>query len=232
MDRTIIDLPCDLFAPVMRDWHLDARGRSAGDGVTGDGQVVYSSRAKWVARLDVMLTRRDRILAWGAIMARMRGRVNLLRICLCAPYRPLPRDILSPSDLALVEAGLPHSDDSFFSDDTGYSYSPTVSILAAAPAGSTSLSIDGDEINDLLEPGHWFSISDWLYRVTGMSGSGAATVITFEPPLRRAVTTANEIALDASVIMAFETDAEGRSQLDAGRRGTATLNLVEWTNRP
>ena len=87
-------------------------------------------------------------------------------------------------------------------------------------------------INDLLEPGHWFSISDWLYRVTGMSGSGAATVITFEPPLRRAVTTANEIALDASVIMAFETDAEGRSQLEAGRRGTATLNLVEWTNRP
>lgn len=232
MDRTIIDLPCGLFAPITRDWHLDARGRSAGDGVTGDGQVVYASRAKWVAKLDINLMRRDRVLVWGATMAKMRGRVNLLRLCLCAPYRPSAADILSAEDLALLEDGIPHSDDTYFDDDTGYDYVPTAAILGAAAAGVTTLLINGTAINNTLEPGHWFSISDWLYRVVGISGTGLTTAITFEPPLREPVTTSDEIVLDATAIMAFESDAEGRSSLYAGRHGTATLSLVEWTNRP
>lgn len=232
MEREIIDLPCSLFAPIMRDWHIDPRGRSAGDGVTGDGQVVYATRAKWVGKLDFALRGRDRVLVWGAIIARMRGRVNLLRLCLCAPYRPLPRDVLGLDYHSIYPDGIPHDDGAFFDDGSGYEYEPTASILGAAAAGATSLLINGSEIDDLLEPGHWFSINDWLYRCTSIDGSGSTTTITFEPPLREAVTTSDELNLNAHTIMAFETDSEGRAALEAGKWGGASLSLVEWTNRP
>lgn len=232
MDREIIDFP-DLFRRVLFDWNLDVRGRSAGDGVTGDGQVVYAMKAKWSAKMDVLLAEREHILAWRAIFGRVRGRVNIIRINVNDPFRVLTEDILDAGDVGVIEGdGVPHDDDAMFDDGTGYSYEPTAPVLSAGSMGATSLLIDGSPIYDQLAPGMYFSIDDWLYLCTGIEGEGASTSITFEPPLRRPASTADSINLNASVLMVMVQDVDGMPALDVDRVSKPTFDLVEWTNRP
>lgn len=234
MDRTIYDLPHNVFGPTVSEWQLDVRGRSAGDSVTGAGQVVYSNLARWTARLDFSTTRRHRVLAWRAIMAKMRGRVNILRVGVCDMYRPKLTEMgLSAADAALITGdGIPHSTGAPFSTGVGHAFEPEAPVLATAPAGSTSITVNGGPIGNALQPGQYFSIDDWLYIVTGAESAGTTMTVTFEPPLRRQATSANVVRTNATALMAFETDTEGRLALTQGRFGAPSLSLVEWTSRP
>jgi hypothetical protein len=232
MERSIIDFPCSLFGAVTRDWFIDVRGRSGGDNINGNGQVVYGSQPRWVATLDFNLIKRNRVLVWQAMMAKMRGRVNLLRICVCDPFQPTNGEIgLTASYIAEIEAGIPHSDDAYFDDDAGYTQGPTLAGVATA-TGATSITVNATPINDALQPGHFFSVDDWLYRVTGISGTMASRTYEFEPPLRRAVTLVSVINLRPQVIVAFDSDAEGRAKLGSGGRvGQVSFSISEWVNR-
>lgn len=234
MNREIIDLPCGLFGPLVSDWILNVRGRAGNDSVTGNGQVVYGNAARWEATLDLSGFGRERQLAWAAIRAKLRGRVNLLRVCVCDRWRPKYSELgLSDEDIALIRGdGIPHSDDTLFSDGTGYGYAPTIVLEADIGAGSESITVDATSVNDALQPGHWFSIDDWLYQVSGMDGDMDDRTYYFEPALRRAATAGMEISLEASTIMAFQTDMEGRMARELGKHGNTQIQLVEWTNRP
>lgn len=232
MERAVIDFPGQLFGAITRDWMIDVRGQSGSESVKGNGQVVYGSQPRWVATLDFSLMKRNRVMVWQAIVAKMRGRVNLLRINICDPFQPTDAEVgLTVSEAALAESGIPHSDDAFFDDDAGYTQSPTLPGVAAA-LGATSITLDATPINDALQPGHLFSVSDWLYRVTGISGTEAARVYEFEPPLRRAMVATDVLDLRPSVIVAFDSDAEGRAKLgSAGRNGGVSIAVTEWVNR-
>lgn len=234
MERKIIDLPCGLFGPLVSDWILNVRGRAANDGVTGTGQVIYGNQPRWEATLDLSGFGRDRVLAWRAIRAKMRGRVNILRVCVCDRWRPKYAEMgLSADDIALIGTGIPHSDGAFFSDDTGYDYTPSVTASVTWVAGSESITVNTTPINDALKPGQWFSHDDWPYQVVGVSGTPTARTYTFEPPLRRAIPAGASITIgEATCLMAFQDDSQGRMPLQYGKHGTTQIQLLEWTNRP
>lgn len=228
MERTVIDFPCELFGAVTRDWHIDVRGRSGNESISGNGQVVYGSQPRWVASLDFNLIKRNRVLVWQAMIAKMRGRVNLLRICVCDPFQPTDKEIGLE---AAPEDGIPHSDESFFDDDVGYSQGPVMAGVSAA-IGASTITLNATQISDALQPGNFFSVDDWLYRVTGISGTMAARTYEFEPPLRRAMLVTDNIDLRPHVIVAFDSDAEGRAKMASGGRvGTVSLSVTEWVNR-
>lgn len=222
MNRTIIDLPCGMFGPLEADWFINPRGRSAGETVDGGGQVIYGVQPRWEASLTLSNFGRDRVLTWRAIRARMRGRINVLRICVCDRWRP-----------KLTGESVPHSDGSYFSDGTGYGYVPTLVIPFGADAGEDEILVNATPIDDLMQPGHWFSHNDWPYQVVGLSGTLTERTYQFEPPLRRAITAGDEIRVgEATALMAFQDDSQGRVSLALGKHGDAQINLVEWTNRP
>lgn len=232
MERTVIDFPCNLFGAIARDWIIDVRGRGGSESVAGNGQVVYGSQPRWVATLDFNLIGRNRIMVWQALTAKMRGRVNLLRICACDPFQPtLAETGLSATQIAEIRAGIPHSDDTYFDDDAGYSQGPTLTGVSAA-RGAVSFTANATPINDALQPGQMFSVDDYLYRVTGISGTTEARTYEFEPPLRQAMTTADVIDLRPHVIVAFDGDLEARAKLGSGGKvGTASIAITEWVNR-
>lgn len=230
MDRKIVDLPC-MFGPLVSDWHINPLGRSAGDGVTGAGQVLYGAQPRWEATLNLAGFRRDQVLTWRAIKAQMRGRVNILRVCICDMYRTSWRSIglHDPNE----GDGIPHDDDTLHDDDTGYEQELTLVAPVTFEAGAEEIIVDAAPILDALQPGQWFSHDDWPYQVTGVfQEDGGLTRYTFEPPLRRDIPEGEEITTKATALMAFVGDMEGRLSLDMGKRGTTTINLVEWTNRP
>lgn len=232
MERSVIDFPCSLFGAIARDWIIDVRGRGGSETVAGNGQVVYGSQPRWVATLDFNLIGRSRILAWQAITAKMRGRVNLLRICACDPFQPTFSEMgLSAAQVAETNTDIPHSDDSLFDDDSGYSQGPTLPGVSAA-RGASSITVNATTINDALQPGHMFSVNDYLYRVTGISGTMAARTYAFEPPLRVAMLATDVIDLRPHVIVAFDSDMEARARLGSGGKvGTASIAVTEWVNR-
>lgn len=233
MDRNIIDLPC-IFGPIVSDWVLNARGKSGGEGVTGTGQVVYGNQPRWEAALKLSGFTKERVLAWRAIRARMRGRVNVLRVCLCDLYRPTWGAIGLPAgDIDLLRGnGIPHDDDAYFSDDMGYEMEPVLLTAGTLAAGAETMAFASSAITAALQSGNWFSYDDWPYQVTGVDAGDDETTFTFEPPLRRAIPAGSEITLRPTALMVFETDLEGRMPLNLGKRGEADINLVEWVNRP
>lgn len=232
MERTIVDFPCSLFGAIARDWIIDVRGRGGSEAVAGNGQVVYGGKPRWVATLDFNLIGRNRVLVWQALTAKMRGRVNLLRICACDPFQPTFAEMgLNAAQIAKINSSIPHSDETLFDDDSGYSQGPVLAGVAAA-RGATSFTVDATPVNDALQPGQMFSVDDYLYRVTGMSGTMPARTYQFEPPLRQAMLTTDTIDLRPHVIVAFDGDLEGRAKLGSGGKvGSASIAVTEWVNR-
>lgn len=237
MDREIIDLPCGMFGPLESDWYINVRGRAAtGEGTQGSGQVIYGNQPRWEASVDLSGFGRERVLAWRAIRASMRGRVNILRICVCDMWRPTYRELGLPSDsIALLRGrGIPHSTGAMFSTGVGYGYVPVIEVHSGFDAGVEEITLDATAINDTLTAGHWFSHDDWPYQVKGIKGDGmTARTYMFEPPLRRDIAANEPIRMGmATALMAFVDDAQGRMPLRNGKHGTANLQLVEWINRP
>lgn len=229
MQRRIIDLTC-IFGPLVSDWHINVRGRSAGDGVTGAGQVIMGNQPRWEASLNLAGFTRDQVLTWRAIKASMRGRVNIVRVCVCDMYRPTFRQngITPPPS-----NGIPHSDNALHSDNAGYSQEFTVRMTETILAGATEMTVDASNAADAMTAGQFFAHNDWLYQITGIyDAGGGMTRYTFEPPLRRDIPAGDEIYSQATALMAFTEDLDGRLPLDLGKRGVASINLVEWVNRP
>jgi hypothetical protein len=229
MQRDIIDLPHNL-GPKVSDWVINVLGRSAGDGVTGSGQVVLGRQPRWESTLTFSAFGRDRVLAWEAVRASLKGRVNVLRVTICDPYRATLSEVGIPAD---DPPETPHDDDALFDDDTGYDYEPTFLALETYERGAEEITFDATSIGNALQPGQWFSHDDWPYKVTGIwQEDGGLTRIKFEPPLRRDIPESAEITLRATGIFALESDLEGRLPRQFGKSGEATVNLVEWTSRP
>jgi hypothetical protein len=131
-------------------------------------------------------------------------------------------------DQVLIRAGVPHDDDTLFSDGSGYAQTLSAPALAPAAIGDTTINFNGDAIGNALQGGQMFSVDDWLYQVIAVEGAGAAAVVTFEPPLRAPVAAGDELALNATALMAVTDDLQGALELQPGLIGNPSLQLVEW----
>lgn len=191
--------------------------------VSGATQVVSSDAGIWKARLGgIVITRRDAVLTFRAIANLLEGRLGTILIPFCRAYQPTLNidGILDP---------VPHSDDTFFSDGSGYvGATVEVSLASGIAARSVSASVN-IAYGDTLQPGQHFSIGERAYRLrTVVYTSDSTANITFRPPLREAALAGTRLEFDDPVVrMRLASDTEMDLELQGRRRSFPTVNFIE-----
>lgn len=205
--------------------------RSGGVAINGVEQISGPLTAIWRFRVVLPINSVGRARSWRATLAKLDGRWNYLRLRVCDRARIGRRDVGAWSGSDPV----PHSDDSFFSDDTGYGLAqPASSVQVAAARGATSLQVLASDFDGAMTAGVFFSVADWLYLVTDWSvneDDDTKLDITFKPPLRVAADEGDTVDFDAKSVWILDADDTGRMPLRLGRFGEVELNLTEAIGR-
>lgn len=215
------------------DPQLSFNTRSPGMAIDGSEQIISPLSERWTFSavfpiLDATAARTIRI-----VKSRLKGRFNYLLLRICDQYRITRKDVgFSVGDDG---PGTPHSDGAYFSDGTGYQTSPQPSapIMAVAAANATQVIVSAAPFNGKMSAGVFFDINYYLYQIDGweLSSDGLTYTLDISPPLRAAVSTADMANFDAKCLWRLETDSEGRLDLQIGKFGFVTLNLVEPIGR-
>ena len=226
---TIIDLAqpiSDRTDPI-----LVPNTRSGGQSINGMEQVISPLTAIWQWRIILPINTVGRARAWRATLAKLDGRFIYLRASVCDRYRIGRRDVGAWSSSDPV----PHSDDSFFSDDTGYGLAqPSSPVQVAAARGATSVRVLASDFAGAMTAGVFFSISDWLYLVTDWEvneDDDTLLDITFKPGLRVAAEVGDDVEFDAKAVWVLDSDEAGKMPLRLGRFGEVELMLTEAIGR-
>lgn len=224
MIRDVVDFPANLARWTVYNLELNVRGRSGGDATDGSGQVVLGVQPRWEASLSLELLDADQVRAWRAFLSRLKGRVNVMRLPINDPLH------IGLTDWGVDASEVPFSDDEFFDDGSGFATEPVLQGVTAA-AGANTFTIDATPINDALKPGQHFSVNDWLYRVTGVYGTPTSRQYTFEPSLRRAIVSADNIRAWATCQFALSGDMDSGPRMESIVYSKVELQLVENINR-
>jgi len=217
----------DLWPPALhpRDIgiHYRARNLSGGAATNGYEQVVMSPAGLWVVEYGrVRIASAAIAQLWNGLATRWEGRLNPILVPFCLGPRPYAGG-------ATEAPVLPHSDDTFFDDDTGYTqFAIVASVAMAAPLRATTLAIDmaaGGE----LAIGQYFGIGDRAYQIRSIdSVAGTVTTVGFRPPLRVAAAAGTVVNFDRPVCkMRLETDDAMAVTLELFRHASPTVRFVE-----
>lgn len=203
------------------------RTLAAPSSISGITQVVASDAGIWKATLgEIDIRRREQILAFRAIGVRLEGRLNPIVVPLCGAWQPRPP---GPADGSSLLAAVPHSDEAFFSDGSGYvGIVNSVSLADALAVRATTADIVIDA-GGTIEPGQHFSIGNRLYRIRSVDyTSETEATITFRPPLREAADAGAALEFDDPVcLMRLATDNEMDLELALHRYGSPTVTFLE-----
>lgn len=213
--------PCEVLRPQTVAFDIAPRSLAAPPSVSGFGQVVASDAGIWKVTFGNLLVRsRSAVLAHRAIANLLEGRLNPIVVPLCRGYQPKPDGADDLYD------AVPHSDDAFFSDDTGY-VGRVVDVVTAgswaarAVSGFVTVHYAGQ-----IEPGQHFSAGERLYRVRTFDAETGA--ITFRPPLREAVPSGTNLEFDDLVVRVRLADDAGMDlELALRRFGNPTVQFIE-----
>lgn len=202
--------------------------RSGGVSITGGEQVVASASGRWRARAVFNVLREDRVLAWRAFIASLNGRAGLLEIGPFDFHRPADANGRRVSNVEAAQvSGL-----GFLFDHSGFGQQDfTFATLAAGAAlRATRITINAANSWQAPRAGQYFGIGQRLYIVTAIyraANSGPWTV-DFWPQLRAAASAGERIITDRPIcLMRLASDEIGGLDLDFGRIGQASLDLVE-----
>jgi len=213
------------FDPVYRT----TSGGAVGEGL---GQISSSDAGFWKATFEkVFVSQRynpDVVKAWHAIDSLLGGRETpILMPVPVSGRRPLPAGV---TDADIDGDAVPHSDDSFFSDDSGY-VSEWIEVVLAANAAYRATTLSLTKIAcGTIESGMRFSIGPRLYQVKRVvSQSAGAAVVVTNFPLREPALAGAECSFARPVcLMRLATDSEMNLPLERNRRASPTINLVEY----
>lgn len=220
MRQTII-IPRFLMRATACQWRIDWRGQGAVSGLDGSDQIIYNAFPRWVGTAQVSL-RGDMGRVWRALIARGQGRVN----CYSVPMvDPIARQLDAPADFWRAS----------LEDYLAGRYvepRPTITCAADAAAGAETITVDERAAARPVRVGSILSAADWPFVVTGRSGSGAATVLEVEMPLRRAIAAGAQIDLAPRGLFVATDDAMGWPSFAGSTSQAPTLDLAEWITRP
>ena len=208
---------------------IASRSLAAPASVSGVSQVVASDAGIWKATLGGIVVRsREAVIAFRALANLLEGRLNPVMVPTCRAYQPIPSGFTSTTAAALLD-DVPHSDDAFFEDDTGYGGSTANIVLTnsvASRAVSANITI---EYGGQLEPGMFFSLGDRLYRVrTAVYSTPTAAAITFRPPLREAATAGDVLEIDRPACrMRLLDDSQMDLELQLRRFSNPSVSFIE-----
>lgn len=210
------------------DPQLSYNSRSGGLAIDGSEQIISPLSERW--RFTAVFPIHNKI---GARIIRrakskLKGRFNYLQLRVCDQYRITRRDIGAWSDTDPVT----HSDGSFFSDGSGYALTqPKAPVTADALKNSSVVTVRASDFAGAMTAGVFFSINFSLYQVDDWELVGDNYVLQISPPLRANINTEDEADFDAVCYWRLESDDDGRLDLQIGRFGAVTLNLVEPIGR-
>ena len=233
----VIDLCCSDLRFFSQNLWLVGKTSSAGPGLDGRSQVLVSENRIWRARLDLTAENGPGILKFRQMAAKLNGRAGRIRMCVNNFFTPRYNgnlqefyDLLgiSPGDVA---AGfMPFSDSSTFSDGTGFALpSPSEPRVSGSyQMGKTQIAVSG-VYGEMLQPGAYFSINDFLYIVE----ENSAGLLTFSPPLREAIAIGDTVNVSAPKIQVrLSSDSGFRPEVENFRRvKPMSLDLEEAFER-
>lgn len=220
--------PVNLLKPQSIMVDINPRNMKGPTAQSGFVQTISNSAGLWKATFyNVPVYNASMIRAWRAIFNQAEGQLNEIEI----PVWDYPR---SPMPSGVVESdfnnnSVPHSDDSPFDDDTEYESSLiTASVGTVASAGAVSLTVTKSTIGTI-EPGHRFSINGRLYEINSVSSQDDSTaVVKIRPPLREAVTTADNLVFDYPTLkVRLASDTEMQLPLNFNKQSFQTVNFIE-----
>lgn len=219
--------PCDVLKPRNRQVDPVYRSVSGGVAVNGFSQVVASDAGIWKATFDgVWLRTADQVKTWRAIRSHAEGRLNPILLCVCEGTRRPILDGINPSEMGRQ---VPHSDDAFFSDNSGYISSWTdVSTSAGGALRAVTLDLI-KTISSELEPGQRFSIEERLYEIKKIiTQDDDSATIKIWPPLREFVPLGTHLEFDRPVLrVRLADDAAMDLPLELNRFSTRTIEFLE-----
>lgn len=217
--------PRSLFPATDVEISLQGRATTGGMSVSGISQLVKTDHGGlWRFIFSgIVLRSKDQVRTWRALEGQLDGGATKLIVPIC-DLRHAPRP-----DGALPGDSVPHSDDTYFSDDTGY-VSGLMSAVAvgAAALGASSLGIDM-LVGSALMGGEHFTIDHptegpRLYRVISVDGD----TIGIRPTLREAVEDGEEIDFnDPRCTVRLAGPDTMNLNLQLGRFGQVGVAFVE-----
>jgi len=218
--------PLDALPPRNMSLDIASRSLSGPSSVSGYAQVSASSAGIWKMTYDqIPVLTENAVVCFRAISAILEGRLGSILVPIYRRYQPVPD---GAEDAGLFDP-VPHSDDAFFSDGSGYvGRVIDVQLTSAVVKGATSASI-AINVAGLIQPGQHFSIGERLYRLKAVSYTSDTTAsITFTPPARDAVSAGDNLEFDDPVCrMRLASDSEMDLPLEYDRWAFPTVQFLE-----
>lgn len=203
-----------------KNFRIDARNRSGGEGITGREQVQGQGLGRWLADIDYPLNNRERALARDALLARLEGRANYTAV----PLRP---GALAPTVMPLVQGKVYSGRKLVLPPGVTYgSQGIRPMLIGGAPANATSIIIDpGTTVG--IQSGVKFSFNNRLYQIRDIDLE--TMICQIRPKLREPMP--HLAALEfwrCTCLMRLVSDDSGSGSINFGRFGTASMSFVEY----
>jgi len=217
--------PEDVLRPQNVSFNIAPRSLAGPTSVSGVTQIVASDAGLWKITFGSIIVKdRAAVITHRAISTLLEGRLQPILVPFCRAYQPA--SAVGTADGLYDE--VPHSDDAFFDDDTGYVGGSTEVVSAAmdarAVSGAVTIAYGGP-----IEPGQVFSIGERAYRLRTVVYTGTNTAnITFRPPLREAAPYGTFLNFDDPIVRCrLASDDSMDLELALRRFATPTVQFVE-----
>lgn len=219
----IYNWPTLLLSPRINDLRLMANTRSAGESITGFEQVADGITSRWMLSLSFNNLRKDAILPYRALKAKLNGRSNAVRV-------PIRDTWLWPSDDAIGIVNVPNRLDPWASYDDGEAVADLAGATITGSAGDKSAVVTlGTLIDDaslVVLEGMYFSAGNDLHIITSISWAGDDATIGFEPALRENKAAA-AFGFRPTLLCRLADDESGRHSMDRARITAPQMELIE-----
>jgi hypothetical protein len=216
------------LVPRHMSWHIENASRSGGVATNGQEQVIGSMSGRWVVSLlECPVRTDDEVLGFRALMTSLRGRSGTIVVPAFdrQPRQNWPVDpydrVLSPENVRRTRL-----DGTIYQDPRIPAQSQiTATFTAAAARRATTVSL-AVTAGAPIKVGQYFSPRlGKMHMITEALGGNQYRI---EPPLRLPEASGAPIDLvNPSCEMRLADDDAGRIELQYGRYGFVTLNLVE-----
>jgi hypothetical protein len=195
------------------------RTQSMTTSLTDFTQAVPVIRPPFTVTLEFDQLEGGEVLAWRAMEALLEGRANTVRLPLF--------DLWYRARQAQIGAGVvPHSDGTYFSDETGYSTSDLSGVLVTGVQGQRNITADFGGYGELLQAGLYFGLGEHPYIASGVTWDGDVATIRCSPTLRKSYTD-EPLKLKPTMIGQLTSDDGMALKLQNLRHGAPTVTFQE-----
>lgn len=212
-----IEFPRRLLREQNHDWNIVGNTMGVGQTTGASVDVRSDGGGLWMASLNNIrfLDATDTLL-WRALRQICNGGVTPIVVPRNdVAFAPWPADVM---DLG----GVPFSDGSLFDDGSGF-YQSIIDVTARGPSLLRATSMEFDlNYCGALQGGEAFSIEHptfgWrLYEIATVEAEGSTAAVTFNPPLREAVSDGTPLEFDRP-----------RCLMKLAAPGAMDLNVTTW----